>query len=76
VQRDRVEDLDLGATLDDQPLDGVDAVEFVALGRDLRQIPSPRRGWPAHPRLAVEDAPPSQDAVDGPSPLKVTVCVC
>ena len=66
VQRDGVEHLDLRAALDDQPLDDVEAVEFVTPGRDLRQIPSQRWGWPAHPLLAVEETPPPQDAVDGP----------
>src|SRR3954447_7349771 len=64
MQRDAVEDLDLGAALDDQPLDDVDAVEFLTAAGHLRQVPAPRWWRTSGPALAVQHAPAVKDAVD------------
>ena len=65
VQRDGVEDLQVGAVPDSQALDDVDAVQLgVPLG-DLRQIPAGRRRRAAHPSLAVQSPAPLEDAADG-----------
>ena len=66
MQRDAVEDLDLGAALDDQPLDDVDAIEFLTSAGHLRQIPTARRWRTSDPALAVQRATAVEDAVDRP----------
>src|SRR5512135_3799174 len=65
VQRDAVEDFDLGAALDDQPLDHVEAVQFLPPGGDLGQIPTGRRGAPPNARLSVQDTASEEDPSDG-----------
>src|SRR5262249_29884966 len=66
VQGDPVEHLDLGAALDDQPLDDVEAVPFdLGLGA-VGQIPASGRGRAARPVAAVQGATAAEDAVDGP----------
>ncbi len=65
MQGDAVEDLDLGAVLDDQALDDVEAVQL-RLGRgDLGQIPAAGRRRPTGPAAAVQGATAGEDAVDG-----------
>jgi len=54
MQRDAIEDLDLGAVLDDQPLDDVEAVQFGSSRGDLGQVPTPRRGRAPDPLATVE----------------------
>jgi hypothetical protein len=66
MQRDGVEHLDLGAALDDQALDDIDAVEFPAATSHLRQIPARRRRRPSDPMATVQHAAAAEDAVDGP----------
>src|SRR5262249_56882144 len=66
MQRDGVEYLDLGAGLDGQALDDIDAVEFPAATSHLRQIPARRRRRPSDPMATVQHAATAEDAVDGP----------
>jgi hypothetical protein len=65
VQRDAVEDFDLGAVLDDQPLDDVDVVQFLPPSGDLGQIPTGGRGAAPHARLAVQDTTSAEDPSKG-----------
>src|SRR5512142_111960 len=65
VQRDAVEDFDLGTVLDDQPLDHVDAVQFLPPSGDLGQIPTGGRGATPHASLSVEDTAAAEDPCDG-----------
>src|SRR5512135_394302 len=65
VQRDAVEDFDLGAVLDDQSLDDVDAVQFLPPSGDLGQLPTSGRGAAPHARLAVQDTTSAEDPSDG-----------
>src|SRR5512135_2469682 len=66
MERDAVEDLDLGAAADDESLDDIDAVEFPTAAGHLRQIPAPRRRRLPDPMPPVQHAPTPEDAVDGP----------
>src|SRR5207245_1248514 len=63
---DAVEHLDLGAALDHQPFDHIEAVQFPPLRGDLGQMPT--RWWSGvtDASLAVQGAPSFEDAVDGP----------
>jgi hypothetical protein len=65
VKRDGVEDLQIRAVLDGQPLDDVDAVQLGVPPGHIGQIPTGRRGWTAHPPLAIQCPAPSEDAADG-----------
>src|SRR5512147_379004 len=65
MQRDAVEDFDLRAALDDQPLDHVDAVPFLPPGGDLGQIPTGWRGATPHTSLSVQDTAAEEDPCDG-----------
>src|SRR5512135_2378710 len=66
MQRDAVEDFDLGAALDDQPLDHVEAVQFLPPGGDLGQIPAARRGATTHAGLPIQGTAAAEDAPDSP----------
>ena len=66
MQRDGVEHLDLGAALDDQPLDDINAVQLPAPTGHLRQIPARRGRRPSDAMSAVPHAATTQDAVDRP----------
>jgi hypothetical protein len=66
AQRDAVEYLDLGPTLDDQALDDIEAVEFASPACDLGEVPAWRRRGPSDAMAMVQRAPTSEDAVDGP----------
>src|SRR6185437_5596648 len=66
MERDAVEDLDLGSAADDQSLDDIEAVKFLAPVGHLRQIPARRRGRPSDPMPSVQHASPAKDAIDGP----------
>ena len=65
MQRDAVEDFDLGAVLDDQSLDDVDAVQFLPPSGDLGQIPTGRRGAAPHACRAVQDTTSAEDPSNG-----------
>ena len=66
MQRDPVEHLDLRAIADDQPLDDVEAVEFLAAAGHLRQVPARWRWGSSDPMPMIQGAATAQDAVDGP----------
>ena len=66
MERDAVEDLDLGSAADDQTLDEIEAVKFPVPAGHLREIPARRRGRPSNPMPSVQHAPTAEDAVDGP----------
>ena len=66
MQRNPVENLDVGAPSDDQALDDVEAIQLRTTGRNLRKIPSSRRSRPAHPPAAVQGSTAFQDAPDRP----------
>jgi hypothetical protein len=66
MERDAIEDLDLGTATDDQALNDIDAVELPAAAGHLRQIPTRRRRRSPHPMPPVQHAPTAEDPVDGP----------
>jgi len=66
VQRDAVEDLDLGTILDHQPFHHVKAVQFPPLRGDLGQMPTRWWGRATGASLAVQGPPSFEDPVDGP----------
>src|SRR5512135_1308013 len=66
MQRDAVEDLDVGPRADDRPLDDVEAVEFPTAAGHFRQIPTARRWRTSDPAWAVQHATAVEDAVDRP----------
>src|SRR5262249_20617134 len=65
VQGAAVEGLDLGAALDDQPLDDVEAVRLGPGSGDVGQVPAFGRRGPAGPLAAVQSSTAAKDAVDG-----------
>jgi len=65
VQGDAVEDLDLGAVLDDEALDDVEAVQFDPGRGEFGQIPAAWRRRAAGPAAAVQRTPAGEDAIDG-----------
>jgi hypothetical protein len=66
MERDAVEDLDLGSAAHDQTLDEIEAVKFSVPAGRLREIPARRRRRPSNPMPSVQHAPTADDAVDGP----------
>src|SRR4051812_17547654 len=68
VQRGGVEHFDVGAPLDHQPLDDVEAVQLGPPRRDVRQIPPRRRRGPADSAAGVHYPAPPENAVDGTQP--------
>jgi hypothetical protein len=65
MHRDAIQHLDLGASLDDQPFDHIEAVKFPPLRGYLEEIPTyPWRG-PTSVFLAIQDSLSFEDVVDG-----------
>ena len=65
VQREAVEDFDLGAVREDPPRDHVEAVQFPPPGGALGQIPAARRGAATPAGLPIQDTAAAEDASDG-----------
>ena len=65
VQGDAVEDLDGNATLDDQALDAIKAIQLSPSIGDVGQVPARRRRGPAQPMAVVQGAAALQDQADG-----------
>jgi hypothetical protein len=63
VERDAGEDLDRDPPFDHQVLDGVEAVEFPRL---RREVPAQGRRRGPHPAAAIEGPPAHEDAADRP----------
>src|SRR6478672_1807002 len=64
VQGDAIEDLNLDAAADDQPLDTVDAVQFGAPVGDRWQVPARRWRRATGPTTTVQSPTPLQDQAD------------